>query len=90
MASHYIGPSRAVHHSDKGEWLAVGLNNGSFMVISTASYKCIAKKRDRGSMVTVVKWVTGVGMGYYTPCNSCSGYYKVVQGNDGKLGNNVS
>jgi len=50
------GASRSVDISPDGELVAVGLNNGGFVVVTASSFKVWGQKRDRGGIVTAMKY----------------------------------
>ncbi|PAA85883.1 hypothetical protein BOX15_Mlig016715g1 [Macrostomum lignano] len=52
----HSGPARSVAFSQNGEMLAAGLKNGSVLLLNTASLKLIGKRRDRGSVVSDVRF----------------------------------
>lgn len=47
--------SRSASFSPDGETLAVGLKNGSFVLISTMDMKTITKKRDRRKPISDIR-----------------------------------
>ena len=49
-----ISAARSVDISASGEFIAVGLKNGGFMIVTAATFKPWAQKRDRGKMINSV------------------------------------
>lgn len=52
-----VGAARSVDVSPDGEMVAAGLKNGGFVIVSSSSFRVWGQKRDRGSMVNVIKYV---------------------------------
>ena len=50
-----VGAARCVGFSHDGELVAVGLKNGGFLVLHTATLKVWGQKRDRSKMITDVR-----------------------------------
>lgn len=49
--------ARSVDVSPNGELIAVGLKNGSFQLITFSTFKVCGKHRDRGSVISVVRYL---------------------------------
>ena len=50
-----VGPARSANMSQDGELVGVGLKNGGFLVLQTATFKVWGQRRDRGSQINVIK-----------------------------------
>ena len=49
------GPARSADYSPDGEMVAVGLKNGGIVVINTGTFRVWGQRRDRGSMINVIR-----------------------------------
>ena len=52
-----VGPARSANYSWDGEMIAVGLKNGGFVVLNTGTFRVWGQRRDRGSMINVIRYV---------------------------------
>ena len=50
-----VGPARSADYSPDGEMVAVGLKNGGFVIITLATFRVWGQRRDRGSMINVIR-----------------------------------
>jgi hypothetical protein len=52
-----VGAARSVHYSSDGEYLAIGLKNGEFLLLNASNLKLISKKRDRNKSIADIRLV---------------------------------
>ena len=49
------GSARSCDISPDGELIAVGLNNGGFMLLVLSTFKVFGQRRDRGKPITAIR-----------------------------------
>ena len=52
-----VGPARSADYGSDGEMVAIGLKNGGFVVLNAATFRVWGQRRDRGSMINVLRLV---------------------------------
>ena len=52
-----VGAARSVDISGNGEFIAVGLKSGGFVILNAETFKPWAQKRDRGKMINDIRYV---------------------------------
>ena len=50
-----LGAARSVDISGSGEFIAVGLKNGGFVILNAETFKPWAQKRDRGKIINDIR-----------------------------------
>lgn len=51
-----VGAARSITFSPDGEFIAVGMKNGEFLVLATNGMKLWGKRRDRGGSINDIRW----------------------------------
>ncbi|XP_064621338.1 echinoderm microtubule-associated protein-like 6 [Lineus longissimus] len=75
-----VGPARSAHYSSDGEYLAIGLKNGEFLLLNANNLKLISKKRDRNKSIADIRFSPNNKYLAVGSEDQCVDFYDISQG----------